>query len=300
MYVVSGASGNTGRVVAEKLLAAGERVRVLGRDGNRLERFAQRGAEAVVADATSVEAMTKAFAGADAAYLLIPPNLSAPDIPAYQGQVTSALAAAVEKNGIRHAVVLSSIGADKPDKTGPVIGLHHLENRLEKIDGASVLFLRAGYFMENLLPQVGLIHSLGSMAGPLRADLRLPLIATRDIGAAAAEALLRRDFSGKQTRELLGQRDVSYDELAKIIGAAIGKPNLSYMQAPAAQLRGALTRMGMSASMANLLLEMSESLNSRYMRALEPRSPQNTTPTTIEEFVTEVFVPAFRAKAAGA
>jgi uncharacterized protein YbjT (DUF2867 family) len=296
MYVVTGATGNTGRIVAEKLLAAGERVRVLGRDRGRLEQFVGKGAEAVVADATSAEAMVMAFTGADAAYLMIPPNADAPDVRAYQEQVTNALTAAVEKNGTKYVVALSSIGADKPDSTGPVVGLHHLENKLQEISGLAVLSLRAGYFMENILPQAGLIQSLGMMAGPVKGDLRLPFIATRDIGAAAAEALLRRNFSGKQVRELQGQRDVTYDELAKIVGAATGKPTLCYIQAPAGQLKTALTRMGFSASMADLLLEMASALNSGYMRALEPRSPANTTPTTIEEFVNEVFLPAFRAK----
>jgi uncharacterized protein YbjT (DUF2867 family) len=64
------------------------------------------------------------------------------------------------------------------------------------------------------------------MAGPIRADVPLAMIATRDIGAAAVEALLRLDFQGRQTQELLGPRDVTYTEAAKIIGTAIGKPDL--------------------------------------------------------------------------
>ena len=215
-------------------------------------------------------------------------------------RVTEALAAAVEKNGVRHAVVLSSIGADKPDKTGPVLGLRNLEQKLEAVAGLNALFLRAGYFMENILPQVGIIQQLGHMAGPVRSDLALPMIATRDIGAAAAELLARRDFQGKQRRELHGARDISYAQVAKVVGAAIGKPDLTYQQVPAAQIKPALTQMGMSPNMADLLLEMAEALNSGYMRALEPRSAQNTTPTTIETFVAEVFVPAYRAKAARA
>ena len=197
-------------------------------------------------------------------------------------------------------MVLSSIGADQEDKTGPVVGLHHLERTLEGIAGLNMHFLRAGYFMENVLPQVGVIQSLGFIAGPLRADLPLPMIATRDIGAFAAEALARRDFQGKQRRELQGARDVTYAQVAQVIGAAIGKPDLRYQQAPAIQLKPALTQMGMSANMADLLLEMSDSLNAGHMRALEPRSAQNTTPTTIETFAAEVFVPAYRAKAARA
>jgi uncharacterized protein YbjT (DUF2867 family) len=300
MYVVIGATGHTGNVVAEKLLAKRERVRVVGRDEKRLERFKQRGAEAFVGDVTDASAMARAFSGAEAAYLMLPPNISSPNVLAYQQRLSEALAAALENNGVRHAVVLSSFGADKADKTGPVVGLHTLEKKLDAIPGLNVLFIRAGYFMENILPQVDVIQTVGSMAGPVRSDLALPMIATRDIGDFAAEALSRRDFQGKQRRELLGARAVTYAQVAKVVGAAIGNPDLTYKQLPAAQLKPALTQMGMSPNMADLLLEMAEALNSGHMRPLEPRSPQNTTPTTIETFVAEVFASAYRAKAARA
>ena len=300
MYVVIGATGNTGSVVAEKLLAKREKVRVVGRDERKLERFKQKGAEAFAGDVTDASAMARAFSGAEAAYVMVPPNLSSPNVRGYQERVNDALAGALEKNGVRYAVALSSFGADKSDRTGPVLGLHALEQKLEAIAGLNVVLLRAGYFMENILPQVGVIESLGNMAGPVRPDLALPMIATRDIGAFAAETLARRDFQGKQRRELLGARDISYAQVAKIVGAAIGKPDLTYQQAPAAQLKPALMQMGMSSNMADLLLEMSDALNAGHMRALEPRSAQNTTPTTVETFVAEVFVPAYRAKAARA
>jgi uncharacterized protein YbjT (DUF2867 family) len=301
MYVIMGATGNTGSVVAEKLLAKGEKVRVVGRDAKRLERFEQKGAEAFVADATDAGALTKAFSGANAAYAMIPPNIGAPDVRAYQEQVNDALVSAIEKNGVKHAVVLSSFGADKPNKTGPVVGLHNLEEKLNGIPGLNALYLRAGYFMKNILPQVGVIKSFGDMAGPVKGELPLPMIATRDIGAVAAAALLKLDFDEKRPRELQGARDISYVEAARIVGAAIGKPDLAYQQMPAEQLKPALLQMGMSPSMADLLLEMADALNSGYMKMLEPRSPQNTTPTTFETFVTDVFVPTYRGtKAAGA
>jgi uncharacterized protein YbjT (DUF2867 family) len=247
-----------------------------------------------------VDALTKALSGVKAVYAMIPPNIAAPDVRAYAESVSSALHAAIEKNGIRYAVVLSSIGADKSSGTGPVAGLHNLEKKLEGISGLNALFLRAGYFMENLLPQAGIIKAMGGMGGPLREDLPVPMIATRDIGAFAAEALLKLHFAGKSARELQGSRDVTYAEVAKIVGAAIDKPSLAYRLVPAAQLKPALMQMGMSSSMADLLLEMSDALNSGHMKAIEARSPATTTPTTLETFVAEVFVPAYRGKASGA
>ena len=300
MYVILGATGNTGTVVAERLLAKGQKVRVTGRDPERLERFAKKGAEPVVADATDAASLEKALSGAQAVYALVPPNLSAPDVLAYSERVVGDLAAAIAKSSVTHVVLLSSFGADKPDKTGPVAGLHNLENKLSAIARLNALYLRAGYFMENALPQAGVIKNMGAMAGPVRGDLLLPMIATRDIGAVAAESLLKLDFQGKSSRELLGARDVSYNELAKIVGAAIAKPGLNYQQAPPAALKPVLIQMGMSANFVDLLLEMCDALNSGYMKMLEPRSAANTTPTTIETFVTEVFAPAYRGQAAGA
>jgi uncharacterized protein YbjT (DUF2867 family) len=300
MYVVTGATGHTGSIVADKLLAAGKKVHVVGRDAKRLEKFAKKDAEPIVADVTDASALTKAFSGAAAVYAMIPPNPANPDVHAYEAKVSTALIAAVKENNIRHTVVLSSFGADKPDKTGPVVGLHELEKKFGAIDGANVLFLRAGYFMENLLPQAGVIKSFGNMAGPVRADLRLPMIATQDIGTAAADALLKLNFEGKCSRELAGQRDVTYSEVAKIIGAAIGKRGLGYIQMPGAQLKPFLVQMGMSSNMADLLLEMSDSLNNGYMRMIEPRSAENSTPTSIETFVSEVWLPAYQSSAAHA
>jgi uncharacterized protein YbjT (DUF2867 family) len=300
MIAITGATGNTGSVIADKLLAAGEKVRVIGRNKDRLERFVKKGAEAFIADATDAAALGKAFSGAAAVYAMIPPNIASPDPRGDQEKVSDAVAQALKDARVTHAVVLSSIGADKPAKTGPVVGLRNFEQKVNALAGLNAVYLRAGYFMENLLAQVGVIKTFGFVGGPLRADLHLPMIATRDIGAAAAELLRKRDFKSKQARELLGQRDLNYNEAASVIGKAIGNSGLGYMQLPPEQIKPALTGMGMSAQVADLLLEMAESLNSGYMVALEPRSGGNTTPTSFEIFVDEEFVPRFQGKAATA
>jgi uncharacterized protein YbjT (DUF2867 family) len=299
MYVITGATGNTGSVVATRLLGRGEKVRVIGRDASRLGGFVQKGAEAFVADVTDATALTKAFTGTKALYAMIPPNPSAPDVSAYQERVSDALVTAITDAGVGHAVVLSSVGADKPDKTGPVVGLRNLEQKLSSVAGLNALYIRAGYFMQNLLPQIAVIQNFGVLGGPLRADLPVAMIATRDIGDWAAEELLQLSFVGKQARELLGQRDLTYREVASVMGKAIGKPSLTYSQFPPQLIKPALLQSGMSSSMADLILEMSDALNSGYMAPLEPRSARNTTPTPIETFVAEEFVPRFTGKAAG-
>ena len=206
MYVITGATGNTGKIVAKSLLAQGQKVRVIGRKADRLQPLAAQGAEPFVCDVSDTAKLTEAFQGAQAIYAMIPPDMANPDPRAYHERVSDSLAAAIQKAGVKHAVSLSSVGADKTEKTGPVVGVHNLEEKLNRVAGLNVLHLRAGYFMENTLAQVKIIQMLGGAAGPLRADLKVGLIATRDIGEFAAEALLKLDFNGHQTRELLGQR----------------------------------------------------------------------------------------------
>src|ERR1019366_2371490 len=208
MYAIIGASGNTGSTVAGKLLNQGKNVRVIGRDAKRLEPLVRRGAEAFVANVSDAAALTKAFSGAKAVYLMIPPNPGIPSVREDQERVSDALTAAVKNAGVEYAVVLSSVGADKPDKTGPVVGLHNLEQKLNGIAALKAVYIRAGYFMENLLPQVMIIQSFGTMGGPLRGDLKVAMIATQDIGAVTAEALLKLEFTGKEAHELLGNRDL--------------------------------------------------------------------------------------------
>ena len=294
MFVVMGASGNTGHVVANNLLTRGQKVRIIGRNSAHLQPLTSKGAEPFIADASDSSALVKAFHEADAAYVMIPPNLYSKDPVGYAERVSDGIATAIQKASTKNVVALSSIGAELGKGNGPVAGLYNLEQKLNQISNANVLYLRAGYFMENTLPQANAIRQMGSAVGPLRPDLKVPMIATRDIGNVATDALLHPTIRGKQVRELHGQRDISYAEAASIIGKMVGKPDLKYVQAPDDQFRGALIQMGMSEAMASLLLEMTGALNSGKMHALEGRTAQNTTPTSFEMFASEVFVPAYQ------
>jgi len=291
MFVITGATGNTGKVVAEQLLKKGQKVRVIGRKAERLQALVDQGAEPFVCDITDTQALTSAFTSAKAVYAMIPPEMTAANVLTYQNRVSDSIVAAIEKARVKHAVVLSSYGADKTEKTGPVLGLHFMEEKLKSITGLNVLCFRAGYFMENTLAQIGTIQAMGKAAGPLRGDLKISMIATRDIGTSAADTLLGLAFNGHQTRELLGQRDISMDEVTRIIGSAIGKPDLSYLHLPNEQVRPVLLQMGMSPDTANVILELADALNSGHIRPLEQRSSSNTTPTSYETFVKEEFMP---------
>ena len=298
MYVVLGASGNTGHVVAKNLLARQQKVRVVGRNAAHLQPLAANGAEIFVGDITDAAALSKAFHNAESAYVMIPPNPTSNDTRGYQERVSDAIVAALKNTGVKNVVALSSFGADKDKGTGPVVGLHNLEQKLNQIEGANVFNLRAGYFMENTLAQAGIIRATGLAIGPVRPDLKLPLIASRDIGAAAADILLGLAFRGKQTQELHGERDLNYNEGIAIIAQAIAKPDLKYVQGPEDQVKAAMVRMGMSENFAGQILELAAALNSGHMRPREARGLRTTTPTSYETFVSETFVPAYQQQAA--
>jgi len=293
MYVILGASGNTGSIIANFLLSKGKEVRVVGRDSGRLQRFEEKGAEAFTADMSDAAALTKAFSGARAAYLLLPPAKSRED----QERESDAIAKAVKESGLRYAVYLSSYGAQVPEGTGPVAGLHSSEEKLNAINGLNVLHLRAAYFMENNLAAIGMIHGMGLVGNALLPDVKLPMIATRDVGDYAAQRLLHLDFSGKQIRELLGERDLSMTEATAVIGRGIGKPDLRYQQFPYDQVEQVLTELGVPPKGAAMYIEMYKAINAGVLVPLEPRSQENTTPTSIEQFVQDVFAAAFHRKA---
>jgi uncharacterized protein YbjT (DUF2867 family) len=296
MYVILGASGHTGSIITNSLLAKGKKVRVMGRDPGRLERFVRKGAEAVTANVNDAAVLAKAFSGADAAYLMLPPITSRED----QERQSDAIAKAVEESGLRYAVHLSSFGAQVPEGTGPVAGLHSSEQKLNAISGLNVLHLRAGWFMENNLAAIGTIDGMGIVGTALLPDLKLPMIATRDVGDYAARRLLELDFSGKQTRELLGERDLSMTEATAVIAHGIGKPDLRYEQLPYERVQQGLSQMGVPPKTAAAYIEMYQAINAGVLAALEPRSRENSSPTSFEEFVRDVFAPAYHGKARSA
>jgi uncharacterized protein YbjT (DUF2867 family) len=300
MYVVLGATGHTGSIIANSLLLKGERVRVVGRDAARLERFVRKGAEAFTANVSDAAALSKAFSGARAAYLMLPPSMTSPDYRADQERESDAIAQAVKETGLHYAVHLSSFGADVAEGTGPIAGLHSSEQKLNAIGGLNVLHVRAGYFMENNLLAIGMIQGMGIFGHALLPDLKLPMIATRDIGDYVAERFLRLDFSGKETQELLGQRDLSMTEATAILARGIGKPDLRYVQFPYEQVQQVLMQMGVPAKTAGQFIEMYKATNEGVVAARERRSAENTTPTSFERFVQDVFAPAYHGKAATA
>jgi uncharacterized protein YbjT (DUF2867 family) len=284
MYVVTGATGNTGRVIAETLLAKGKKVRAIGRSAEKLHSLVGKGAEAFVGSVTDGSAMVRAFEGAQAVYVMIPSDYAAKNFRAYQNEVGKAYSNSIRQARISHVVNLSSVGAHLSQGAGPISGLYDVEQQLNQLHGVSIVHLRAAYFMENFFFGLDLIRSQNLIGTPLRRDLPIPMIATRDIAEVAAQLLLSLNFSGHSAKELLGQRDVSMDEATRIIGKAIGKEGLAYVQFPYEQAQQAMMAMGLSQDVARSLNEMDQALNEQRAQPLEKRTPANTTPTSFEQF----------------
>ena len=224
------------------------------------------------------------FDGAEALYTLIPFDPTAPDYTEMQLQHVHSIAQALRGSTIKYAVTLSSVGAHLPAGAGVVQGLHSMEELFNEIPGINILHLRATYFLENTLSMAAMVKQMGIIGSPVRADLKVPMVATKDIAAAALKHLLAKDFSGKNHEYILGNREYTYAEIAQIYGRTIGKPDLKYVQFPYADAKKAMMQMGMGESVVDKMNEFVKSMNEGKILEDVHRTPANTTPTPAEEF----------------
>jgi uncharacterized protein YbjT (DUF2867 family) len=284
LFVVTGASGHIGRRLTGLLLEGHRKVRVVARSEEQLRAFAERGAEAFPGDLHDASFTRRAFEGAHAAFIMIPPVMADHDLRGVQNRISEAIAFGLGHARVPYVVNLSSIGAEVPYGTGPIAGLHDHEERLDRLDATSIVHLRPTSFMENHLHAIGAILHAGIYPSTLRGDLPIPMIATRDIAEEAARLLAGLEFEDKTTQSLLGPRDYSMQEATHILGAAIGKPQLPFVQVTDEQAHQAMVAQGMPPHMADMMLEMYRAFNSGKIHPEEPRLPSNTTRTTLEEW----------------
>lgn len=295
MITIMGATGHTGRSAAERLLDAGEPVRVIGRSADRLQPLVARGAEAAVGEVTDAAFLTRAFTGADAVYVMMPPDYRDPDYFGRYKKIGDAVQTALTASGVTHVVFLSSVGADLPSGTGPIVGLHREEERLKQLPGINVLILRPGAFYENEFGTLGLIKHMGINGGAAAGNVPHPRIAAADIGVFAADALRARDFTGVSVRDLFGPKDLTYDEVTRITGVAIGKADLKYVQFPPQDyVNGLVQSAGFPKEIADLFLEMSLAFSEGKAGHHDARTPANTGKTTFEEFARQALAPAYQ------
>lgn len=293
MFVITGATGKVGGGIAERLLAAGKKVKAIARSKDKLAALGAKGAEIAVGDAADAVFLAKTFAGAEQVFLMIPPDLAAADIGAHYDRFGGALAKAVRESGVKAVVTLSSVGADMPSGNGPVAGLYRFEKLIDAIPGIDVLHLRPCYFFENQFGSIGMIKGMGINGGAIRADLKFPQIATADIAEAGARRMLKKDWSGKSVMDLLGAADISMQEATTVLGKAIGKPDLKYVQFPYPDALQGMIGAGISKSVAESFIEMNKGFNEGTI-TIPKRTPANTTATSIEAFA-PVFAGAYKA-----
>jgi uncharacterized protein YbjT (DUF2867 family) len=252
MFVVAGVSGHVGSVVAETLLAKGQKVKVIVRDGAKGAAWSQKGAEVAVGTLEDQAFLTGALKGASGLFTLLPTSYQSTDIYASQRATADSIAAAVAASGVPHVVILSSVGADLAEGTGPIKGLHYLEN-VVRATGTKLTAIRAGYFQENVGQSLAPARQMGIFPNFLSADYPVPMIATKDIGALAAESLLSPP-AGSEVVDLHGPA-YSFRQVAEKLGAALGK-TLQIVEIPEAGWVPAMVQAGLSQQWAECYAEM--------------------------------------------
>jgi uncharacterized protein YbjT (DUF2867 family) len=288
MITVMGASGKVGGAIARRLLSAGARVRALGRSEAALAEVINGGAEPFIGDAGDADLLAHAFASAEAAFTMLPFDPSAPDYQAHQRRLGEASADAIRAAGVRRVVALSSIGADVSAGTGVLSSLYAQEQRLTALPSVHLLMLRPGSFFENFLTAVPAIEQDGSYADVFDPEVPVPMVAVRDVAAAAAGALLRRNWQGHVVREVPGPRDLSYAEATRILGARLGRADADYVRLPAGQAVDVLAGLGFSADTARHYVEFGQALAAGRVRAREGRTPAVRAGMSFEAFADEV------------
>ncbi len=287
LIVVTAATGNIGSKIVHRLLDHGKQVRAVGRSLEKLQPLIDKGAEAFIGSVENSQYMEKAFANAHAVFTLIPPKINALNVLEYQNKVSRNYARAIILNGVNYCVNLSSVAAHLKNKTGPIAGLYSHEQNLNAIEPLNLMHLRPGFFMENCFQNINLIKQMGINGTPLRSELPMPMIATRDIALVGSELLMSLNFKGKNVQELLGQRDISMEEATLILGKALSKNDLKYVQFSYADAQKAMITTGLSEDFSRLLVEMYQSFNDGLAQATEPRSSKNSTQTSFEDFAQE-------------
>jgi uncharacterized protein YbjT (DUF2867 family) len=293
MIVITGASGKTGSKTAEILLKSGNEVRVIGRSADHLQHLAALGAEVWVGDQGDGAFLTKALRGADAAYILIPPKMDAPDVREFYNVMGDVAVKAIHDAKVEKVVFLSSLGADRSEGTGPVLGLHDVEEKLRALKDVDIVFLRPGYFMENTLMNIGMIKGQKINGNSTRPDAPVLMVATADIAEKAAQLLSARSFVGHSVADLFGSR-ITYAEATALLGDAIGVQHLPYVQFSDADTVGALTSMGLSRSVAQSFVDLSHGIGEGKVTTTQIDAHKPNAPTDFNRFAIEVFAPVYK------
>ncbi|MBC7571598.1 MAG: NAD(P)H-binding protein [Spirosoma sp.] len=293
-YVVTGSLGHTGKPITEGLLNAGHTVTVITSKAENAAAIEALGAKSAVGDVLDTDFLKEAFAGADAAYLIIPANWGVTDWRAFQNRIADNYVAAIQANDIRFAVLLSSVGAHLGNGAGPVDGLHDAEQKLTRVPGLNSKFLRPSYFMYNLFSMIGMVKGMGMM-GSNFGDGTVVLTHTNDIADVAIEELLNLNFTGTQVRYIAGDERTGA-EIAAVLGAAVGKPETPWVVFSDEQNRQGMLQAGLSNEIATQYTQLGAAMRDGTMQEdFFANRPAQYGKIKIEEFANNEFAPAFNA-----
>jgi uncharacterized protein YbjT (DUF2867 family) len=297
-YVVTGATGRTGGIVARGLLEAGHTVRAVGRDAERLQSLVDRGAVPFVGDVRDAAFVERAFLGADAAYLVVPADLAARDVRREFGDNGANYAAAARATGLKSAVFLSTIGTHDEQNRGLVLIHTDVERALDAVDGLNVVHLRAPGFFENLFYFLSPMRERGVLSSPIAPDAPLETVGTRDIGEVALRLLQDLDFRGKSAVELHGEAGLTMRKIAERIGRLLDRP-FPVEQADRASNIEAIVAAGRGRDFANLLNDTWELFSRKGLLRAEEPTAASRMPTPIDDFLRAELIPAITAPVYG-
>lgn len=291
-YIITGSLGNISKPVTEALIKAGHEVTVITSRQSNAAAIEAIGAKAAVGSVEDAAFLAKAFEGADAVYTMVPPKWDATEWKKWIGSIGQNYAEAIKANGIKYVVNLSSIGADKEDGVGPVSGLYRVEQALNSLDDVNVLHLRAGYFYQNQLANIGMIKHAGINGGNF-GETPVVLVHPADIAKAAIKALLGLSFKGHTVQYIAGDEKTGA-EISHVLGTAIGKPELPWIVFNDEQnLQGAL-QAGLPEELAKNYTEMGAAMRTGYMFEDYYKNKPALSKIKLEDFAAE-FAEAFGA-----
>lgn len=252
--IITGSVGNVAKPLAQQLIREGHEITIVSSNENKKNEIETLGAKAAIGSITDLDFLIKTFEGADAAFLMTPPNMGGSKIVENTVSAGRNYAEAIKQTGVKRIVMLSSIGVESPVDNGPIKGLHFIEKFYNDLDNTSVTFLRAGYFYINFFNDIPLIKNAGITGANYPENAKVPFVHPTDIAKAAAEELVKNS-EGKNVRYIVS--DVrSASDVAKAFGHAIGKPELPWVEFKDEESLNGMLQAGVPQEMAELYTEM--------------------------------------------
>jgi len=250
----TGSLGNVAKPLVEKLVAAGHQVTVITTKDERKADIEALGAQVAVGSISDAAFLAGAFQGADAVYVMVPPAMGATNMIRNIAEAGKAYAEAIKSAGVTRVVMLSSIGADAPEGTGPVQGVHRVEQIFRELSGLNVTVLRSGFFYVNFFRDIPLIRNRNIFGNNYSGDDQLPLTHPHDLSSAIADEL-QVNGNGFEVKYVVS--DISTgNKIAALFGNAIGKPELTWTEIPDEQLEQGMLSAGLPPELAGLITEL--------------------------------------------